>query len=353
VSRCTDAELDELQVFQRRVYGDASPVLDPERARWLFGRNPAVSPGELAIWIARHNGAIVGTHASIPVRLELGDQECQAQSGVDVLADPAWRGKGVMDPLVAAVVAGYRVWCLLGMTEEGYRFALRLGSVPLGTVPVYAHLIEPQAVLSEAALSRPWLRAAIPFTWVAGALGGLASQLRGIGADPVAIDAFDERADAIWRDASPSYRLITRRDATWLRWRFDDGPYRDRFRRWYVVRGKRTVGYFVLRLRRWHGEAAYTVVDYLCAPRDLGALFACAVRVAQRDDVAALLCPTLNPFAGARLRSVGFLRLRQASRVIRFAAWCEADDPARYLVVDRESWFITAANSDVDEYFDE
>jgi len=354
VSRCTDAELDELLTFQRRMHGEGSPVADPARARWLFGENPAGRPpGELAIWIVRRDGSIVGTQASIPFRLKLGGEECQAQSGVDAVVDPQWRGKGVAGPLTDAIRAGTRVACAMGMTPDGYRFSLRHDATPMGTLPVFVHLIDARGVFREAVASRPWLRVAAPLARVAGRVGGLMSRLRSVGAEPVAIDAFDERADAIWRDASSFYPLISRRDAAWLRWRFDQCPYRDDYRRWYVVRGKRVVGYFVLRPRRWHGDTAFTIVDYLGAPRDLAALFACVVRVARAHDAFAVLCPTLNAHARPRLHSVGFLRLKQASQAIRITVWCEAHDSARDLVVDPKNWFLTAANSDVDQYFDE
>jgi len=351
VSRCTDGELDELLGFRRRMYDEGSPVADPARARWLFGQNPAGRPpGALAIWIARRDGSIVGTRASIPCRLKLGDDECQAHSPVDTMVDPPWRGKGVAGPLTEAIRAGNRISFSVGSTPQGYRLSLRNDATPMGTVPVYVHLIDARGVFREAVTSRPRLRAAAPLIPVAGPLGGLMSQLRSVGADPVAVDAFDERADAIWRDVSSFYPVISRRDATWLRWRFDECPNRDDYRRWYVLRGKRVAGYFVLRPRRWHGDAAFTIVDYLGAPRDLAALFACAVRVARAHHVSAVLCPTLNAHVAARLHSVGFLRLRRASQAIRITVWCEADDPARDLVIDPKNWFLTAANSDVDEY---
>ena len=353
VSRCTHAELGELLAFQRRIYDEGNPVLYPARAEWLFGRNPAGRPGELAIWIARREGEIVGTLAAIPIRLKLGDEECRAKWGVDGLVDPQWRGKGVQGTLAPAGRVGSRFSCGLGLTSMGLRAALRRGSVVVSTLPVYVHLVDPRGAIRDAASSRPWLRAGAPLTRVAGTVGGLMSRLPRRGTEAVAINAFDERSDAIWRDASPFYPVVSRRDATWLRWRFDDSPYRDDYQRFYVFRGERLVGYFVLRSRCWHGEDALTVVDYFCAPRDLAALFACVAQVTRRHDVAGVLCPCLNAHAPAGLYAAGFLRLGEASRTIQLSVYTDEHDPARDLVLDSKSWFLTAADSDVDEYFDE
>jgi hypothetical protein len=131
--------------------------------------------------------------------------------GVNVMVDPQWRGKGVAGPLLGAVRAGSRVSCALGLSPQGYRHPRRHDASSMGTVPVWVHLIDAREVARGAAASRPWRRLGAPFARVMGPVGGLMSRMRSVGAEPVAIDAFDDRADAIWCAAAAAYPVIGRR----------------------------------------------------------------------------------------------------------------------------------------------
>jgi hypothetical protein len=159
------------------------------------------------------------------------------------------------------------------------------------------------------------------------------------------IEEFDRQVDGLWEDVSPAYTVIGRRDATWLRWRFDQCPDKGSYRRYYLMAGDRVVGYLVLRPTEWNQEPTLTIVDYLAAPRDLAALFGRAVLVARRHRVTALRCHTLNYQAHFALRSLGFLRRGDG---VRFLVYMSDTDLMREAVLNPNNWFLTAADSDVD-----
>jgi len=229
ISQCRPDEAAELVDFRVRMQRADEPSPDVARTEWLFGRNPASVGDRFSIWIARLNGEIVGIDAGIPFCLKVGRDEILAQWGVDLVVDERFRGMGIAAELNAALREGCPVACSLGMTDAGYKHALRNGYTDMGTVPRFVHVLTPAAVLpggSRSAAARAALVAAVAAGgWVARKVGSARSARCTL----VPIDGFDERADAIWQQVAPAYPVIGRRDATTLAWRFDTSPDRDRY----------------------------------------------------------------------------------------------------------------------------
>jgi hypothetical protein len=159
------------------------------------------------------------------------------------------------------------------------------------------------------------------------------------------VDTFDERADALWEDASSGYQVISRRDATWLRWRFDQPPVREEYRRYYLSDGERVIGYLVLRPTNWNDQPVLAIIDYLAAPRRLAALFGCAVMEARRRGVTVLHCQTRNRRARRTLHTLGFVSRTSNTR---FVVLVPDGDPGRETVLNPDNWFLTVADSDLD-----
>lgn len=343
---CTEADLPELRRFQERFHGDASPQADLGRTRWLFADNPRRPAEGPALWISRRAGEIVAVHGSIPFLLKVGEEHCRAAWSVDVAADPRVRGSGIPHQLADAARHGVRLTCGLGLSEAGYRFALRRGFADLGTMPLHVLVVDARRFVETFGRYNAAVRVALPLllplTWLArivGRTGGTGTRLQ-----PVA--AFDHRADAVWREAASAYPVLTVRDATWLRWRFDEAPQRSDYQRYYLLDGERAVGYLVLR-EATVGDAmpVLEIVDYLAAPRHLRAVLVGAAEAARRRGAAAVLCRTQNHRARWRFRLLGWSRRPSHIRVVTRAA---GSDPIGALVSDRRAWFLTAADSDID-----
>jgi hypothetical protein len=347
-SNCSDGDLADLFEFQRRMHDGRSQ--DLRRVRWLFDENPCRPQGGRPLWICRRDTEIVSTTAGILFELQVNTETCRGLWGINAMVDPQWRGRGI-------AVGGARkedhpsyrssrIHLALGNSDAGHRVARRMGYVAVGTLPVYAFAVSP-ALVGEGTRRR-WVRAARPLLPLAGWVTRRMAGLRSTGAELVPIEAFDEQADSIWERVSPAYPVIGVRDATRLRWRFDQCPHRDAYLRFYLRYHQQVAGYLVMRRGAWHGETAFTVVDYLAAPRAAGALFACAVAAARQYGAAALFCPTLNSRANRTLCSLGFFRLRgnTASRLMAFYA--DEHDPVRRIVDNPDNWFVTAADSDYD-----
>jgi GNAT superfamily N-acetyltransferase len=347
VRRCTEEDLPDLHAFYQRVFGPDCRQLDPGRAAWLFWDNPCRPAEGPDLWIRRQEGRIAGIEGAIPFDLEVGGEECRASWGVDLRVEPESRGRGLGPELSDAFRASCRIACVLGLSGGGYRHAMRRGYVDLGTMPEYVSLMD-SSLLRHGTLPWPLRMGARPMVGAVTGLTAKARRRRSAPVELVPIEAFDERADAIWREASPSYEVVGRRDAARLKWRFDLAPHRLSYRRFYLCRDGQSVAYVVLRPAEVRARQVLRIVDYLAAPPDIPALFAATAGYVRECGAAALFCSTLNPHAGPGLRSLGFFRIPRRYEVIRFVSYADPNDPLRDAVSRRESWFITAADSDFD-----
>ncbi len=352
VRLCTDSDLPELQRFQSRVFGKDARQLHSNRTDWLFADNP-FRPSEVTrtLWIYRNGGEIVAAQGVIPFELKVGDEHYLAYWGVELISEFGSRDSGMAYELAGTAAelclrVGFRVVCALGLSEDAYKFAARQGITPLTSMPLYlwagdvrkfANGLEwagSTARMVGSLLRGPaWLTARI-------------CRFRSRTVDLLPIERFDGRVDAVWERVSPIYPIISRRDFVSVSWRFDRCPYADQYRRYYLMENDSVIGYVVLRSTRWHDQQALAIVDYLSAPRRVSALFASVALLARRERVATLLCWSLNHRAHLRLTSLGFIRRRHGHPFIAVVPL--EGDPVSQTISDPDSWFLTAADSDVD-----
>ena len=177
----------------------------------------------------------------------------------------------------------------------------------------------------------------------------VAAMTRLAGVRLVAVDRFDERVDEVWAATADRYPVLATRDLAALAWRIDQRPDRDRLWRYYLVRGRRTVAYVVLRPTMSSGQPTAVVVDYLAPPGWVAPLLLAAGRAAQRKGAVALSVRTWNRRADRWLRTAGFLRRFQSGDYpIHLLVHCTDRADICTGLHDPESWFLTAADSDLE-----
>ena len=345
VSRCSAADRSELRAFQMTMHGSTSRVHDPIRRAWLFDQHPYRSEEGPSVWICRHDGAIVGTWASVPFAAKIGNERSMSSWGIDAMVAPSWRGTGVAKALWEARRAGLRFSAAVSVSDAAYRSCLRWGYKDMGAVPRYLFVLKARGYDGLGRASRSVLRWGRPLGPALVWCTDQWSTLRASRTEVTEIDRFDDEVDRLWRTASPAYPVVSVRDRAWLKWRFDDHPSSTDYRRYYVAQSGRMIGYFVVRAMTLSDAPALEVVDYFAAPGDLVALFGGAVKVARQSDAIALQCSTTARGARPALLSLGFWRRKHGPRFIVHA---DDDDPVRSVILDPASWFLTTADSDID-----
>lgn len=336
-----------LRAFQRVNFGNLARQLEPERFRWLFLENPATPSEGPELWVCEKAGRIVGQQAGVAVRLSVHGAEVRASWAIDLMVEPEWRLKGVGPALTETFVETVPVAIGVGITDSAYKAIVRAGWIDLGTVPTFVRPLDPGRVLAWRTRGRR--------TW-RGRLAGLLSaparasafldgvRVRLTGYRLQAIPRFDDRVDRIWQAVRGEHEVLVTRDLRALRWRFDEGPDRERYERFYLLRGLECVGYVVLRRGELLGSEVVFVIDLLCPRRHLGAMASLLAARAAATSAAAVVLDLLEARAGPILRRHGFLRVQRASQR-RFLAQTREH---RELLSDPARWFVTRADSDWD-----
>lgn len=345
--RLDDSDLADLLGFQQSHFGTGSRQADRAFFDWRFARHPLLAAPETReppVWLCRRDGRIVGQQAALPMRLQTGADSLAAAWAIDLMVEPEWRLRGIAPALGEAVQACAPLLCGLNISDAAHKAFRRAGWVDLGHVARVARLVGPLtagqapfgsqvATRTQAAVSR-WAAPALR-TFDAAVLPVLRAGSR---LEPVG--AFDEAADHIWRRSSPHYPVLARRDLPLLRWRFDDAPHAAGYQRHYLVRRGEPVGYAVTRSR----GHSLVVVDYLCAPRHVLALFAHILVHARQCGAALVVCLAQPAAIRHRLLPLGFAVLAGPRFMVRPGAG--ASLPAT--LCQPSAWFITDGDSDLD-----
>ena len=356
ITQCTEADLPELREFLEQTHPyhhvDRLPAASFD---WLWRTNPNASHESTGIWICRRDGRIVGEQAELSFGLKMGDQHVRAAAAIELMVDPAWRLRGVGPALSEAQRRSVRVACALWMTEPAYKMYQRASWTGLGELTRRVLLVSPGGVLRSMATTkrRITMSALLPVASLMSActrLGALATARR---TRLVSTDAFDERSDEIWREVSPFYRVIARRDLESLRWRFDECPYAQHYERFYLLNGERPVGYIIVRMARWRNVLTLKVVDYLASPAKVLVLMAHTLKLARTHSAVVVEITTRNDACDRRLTWAGFLpvdktRPRDDLRGIPFMVSVQRDDPLADIVTTADAWFMTSADGDMD-----
>lgn len=353
ISRCTESDLPDLREFQARMYGERASLVPSAFLDWLYAANPQSADGSIGLLIARRGESIVGQQGEWPVELRVGVRNVPAAFAIELMVDGPWRLRGVGPALAEAQRRDQRVACAIWMNDGARRMYERSGWIDLGEVDRHVAMV-PGAAAARAAETLQKRAIAHGFRLVS-------SPFRAIRAaharhhELIPIEAFDERSDDVWGRSAPYYRVLGRRDAESLRWRFDASPYAGLYRRFLLLNRGFPTGYVVTRRTAVRGAVTMRIVDYLAPPGELAALFSLCVELGRRDrDVGFIDVLTRNQLAVPTLWSVGFAPANRFKSLERFAGSVRLmvtvgeTDPLRAQLADPSAWFVTGGDADID-----
>lgn len=345
VVRYDPGQRDELREFQSAHFGSGSRQTDHRLFDWLYERNPHRDRTGPALWLCRRDGAIVGQQGAIPVALKIGDRDHIGAWGIDLMVHPQWRLKGVGPALLAAYQESSKLCLGLGLSAASHSAFRRQGWFDMGKLAVFVRPLDPHAC--SQASQAPRLIKMTPRFALAGSArlaGAIAGVVNATSLEPVA--AFDERASAIWKAASPDYPVLVKRDFTALQWRFDASPNAGLYERYYLMHRKTPVGYAVVRFDEFRGARVARVIDYLAGRRWLPSLFALTFAELGARGAAAVFMEQLHRRAASTSKLLGCWPVTQSTHfILRPAGELEAALP---LLADAGAWFTTLADSDCD-----
>ena len=244
-------------------FGDEAADASARRWAWQFGQNPNNPPGGPQIWLAREGVAVIGQHASMPVRLWIGGREVAASWGNDTIIAPDRQRQGIGVALFDRWAESVDAALGLGLSAGSHRLFQKLGWPDPGPVPC---LIRP---LTHRALRQPG--------WSAvknGVVSALAAPIlpvvarrRPLLAEVGPVERFGPSFTELWKRLAPAFDFAVRRDADYLNWKFVSPPH-VRYSIAVLKREGREAGYAVYRHIEEARGRVTLLVDLMADPED-------------------------------------------------------------------------------------
>ncbi len=337
----------ELLRFLESMHGQRAHQARPEYVSWLW-EGQSLRAGMPQLWVYRHEGTIVAEQGAVPVALKVGRTTVKAAWAIHLLVDPKHQLRGVGAVLSNRCFAEYDLVLGLEVSDAARRAFRRAGWIDLGTVPLFVRILDPVRALAKKWPNRSWTGPAAQLArfplGVVDALVEARSLTRRLEAEEV--ERFDTGVDFLFERAADAYPVIGRRDSSTLNWRFVDYPEPRRYRRLVFRHRGELVGYAVLRLDRDGAPLIGHVVDWLATPDWAWFVLARCITLLKRWGAAIAYCLNLGPTGASALRQLGFIE-RDSGWPLMFRAK-ELPYEVMALLCRRDSWFITAGDSDVD-----
>jgi hypothetical protein len=282
------------------------------------------------------------------VPIKAGASYYDAAWGVDLIVRPDWQQRGVGSVIALEASRDCKVAIGVSVSTQAAKAIQRLGWSDLAMVPIYLRPLQLKRVLG--------LGISPIIARTAGALPSalldvidrsvLGAGLRLPRVELEHIEHFDARADEIWHRCAPHYRVLCRRDRETLEWRFAEHPIKRRYVMYYVKRRRELIGYVVLRYGSWNALPCGYIVDYLSRPKHTPLLLAAALREIRRQGAAIAACNTLSTSSDRAFRMLGFIPRESRCRMMLKTQGI--DDIDAGTLHDRNAWFVTAGDSDLD-----
>jgi hypothetical protein len=345
---CEPALVPRVQDFFKRVYRPSYRLAwDDELFRWQFGATSAA--GSLHIKLALLHDEIQGCLGYIPVECSIGGRAVAGAWTANWIVDPQHRGRALGPLLLRELTSEFDTVLAVGLTQAASDVYQRLGWSDLGPLQRYVAVLDVRAAAS--------LTATGTLLWPGPSSHAPDTTRRGVRHDGPLTDEVDE----LWDRAHGRAGAGTRRNASFLNWRYTDHP---RFEyRAFLCRSSagdlQALAIYRVETVRDSTVRVGRIVEVVATPEWVVPVLAGLVDDAAADGVALLDFLCSSRALAAPLAAIGFLPGDSASAgalplVFQPVDWSRTSP--RFMVFDRklsqaitpDAWYVTSGDGDQD-----
>ncbi|HXH05810.1 MAG TPA: GNAT family N-acetyltransferase [Vicinamibacterales bacterium] len=340
-----EADLPRILDLRRAVGGEGCWWNDEAYLRWRYFEC-GVEPS--AYWVFDRDGEIVGACGLEPVVLVVDGQAHRAMRALDIMLRPDVERRGLGAYIYLALFERFPIIIATGSNDRSHRLISRM----------FRHTLDLRC-WKALVRSAPVLEHRLGLRFVAGAAAAMADRLlalerrlrrRHASFEIREMARFDDSVTELSMACEGPGRVMVRRSAEYLNWRFVDNP-RCRHTVLGAFDGHRLVGYVVVRLNlaRPNPRRVAEIVDWLVVPdsddRAARALLGVALDRLAAREAGLVLCMAFDDHAGATLSGCG-LRSRPQQRLPFFVRAGDAALHAR--LSSPVGWRLTLGDFDVE-----
>ncbi len=317
--------------------------------QWMYKQNPA---GAARIWLAEHEGRVVGQSAVIPVAMKVGSEIVTGFQAMHTMTHPEYRRQGIYETIAKKT---YAEAAKKGM-HIGYRFPNE------NSHPIAINKLNWFDVATMQIVFKPlnWgnaLKLRINNRFLLGlcTVGGnmldkmfyRAKEVPFVeGLTITRVSSFDERISEFCSTVSNQYPIMVMRSVDYLNWRYITVP--DVEYSIYIAELAGEIhGYLVLRCIQKGQARVGAICDIFAQSEQIAqCLISEAIGHFEREEVDLVYCEMIknkilhNAFKRSGFVSVPFIR------GMRLCAYSSSPDIPKEFLQDSQNWLIQIGDSD-------
>jgi len=316
--------------------------------RWMYQDNPA---GGGRIWLADHDGKIVGQYPLIFMNIKIKGEIVRASQNIDLMTHPDYQHQGIFSTLERQALdeaEKAKVYITIGFPNE----AAHLGHVKSGwfDIGLMQVMLKPlnwrnviklkiknkllQRVLATGAslvFNNVFLRTQSP------------PFVEGLNINQVT--SFDDRINDLWAKASSQYQIALLRDKDYLNWRY--GAPDAGYSIFVAEKASEFCGYLVLQYKIQSGVKISNIFDMVAYSEEvMHCLLSRAVEDCQRNKADLVLYSLIaNKTYHRVLKRNGFVSL-PFIKGGRFCAYLSSPSISKEFLSNPQSWCVQLGDSD-------
>jgi len=346
----TDADVPGILALRLAVSGKVWWD-DPSFVSWrYFGRK--APDGSTPYWVCERHGEIIGACGLEPVVLVVDGEPIQAVRTLDIMVRPDYDGRGLGAFMNLALFRHFPVTIVTGSNEASHLLLTRMFHHTLDLV-FWKHLIGAREFIESTLHLGPLsgLLAAPADAVLAIARRGRRIQVPS-GTEVREVSRFDSQVTELAIRHEQPGRVIVRRSADYLNWRFFENP-RCAYRAFGTFKDGRMTGYIVTRLNlaRPNARREGEIVDWLAdaepgqpdSPRQM--LIAAGLDVLVAGGASLVTCASYGAGIEPAADANGF-RFRAGQRIPFFVKASSTTLHRR--LSSAPGWYLTRGDLDVE-----
>jgi GNAT superfamily N-acetyltransferase len=283
-------EGDENQIFELRK--SIRPERQFDKERWLKWWHWAYKeiPCGSKIWLAEHNGKIVGQFTLITANLKVGDDLVKAAQSIDESTHPDYRRQGIMSSLQRyAFDEGVKnsTNIFYGFPSDmAYSKDIKIGYFEVSDMQKILGVLNWERALKIRISNKLLLKLCTIFASMSNNLLRRASKVPVVrGLSITQVSCFDERINEFWSRVSSQFQIIVIRSKDYLNWRYATVP-DIKYSIYIAEKDGAILGYIVLRYHQEEYKKVAVIYDLLAETEDIAqCLLHTALEHCQRDGM--------------------------------------------------------------------
>ncbi|CAD6491099.1 MAG: Acetyltransferase (GNAT) domain protein [Candidatus Argoarchaeum ethanivorans] len=354
---------DENGIFELMKAVPEYPTLEKEKWmrwwNWKYMDNPA---GVSGIWVADHDGKIVGSRSTILVKMKIAGKPVMGSQNTDLITHPNYRRQGIFSALEKKSFDQLKddgiciTYSLPGpMSYPGYMksgsffdtHALQTMIRPFNLENALKRRIKNEFLLKICAVTGNIFINIFYRAEKRPEVNGLTI---------TKISSFDDRVNDFWKKISNDYEIIVVRDKEYLNWRYVDIP-NVRYTIYLAEEREEICGYVVLECVKEEGLSCGHILD-IVAPLDrpevIHSLLSKAIKYFKQESVDVIFCKMIADKIFYKIfRKNGFISSHFISFLSkRFGIWnkhvvrINSSKISETYLKDSKNWFIQLGDSD-------